>query len=70
MYNLIIYSSSFDLDASVNNGYIDIMVDFNIQKLLARVDMTQFGIFHNFYNNSQEVRDMVDNIIPSGSITS
>lgn len=61
---------SLDVDASVNNGKIDIMVDFNIQKLLAPVDMTQFGIFHDFYNNSQEVRALVDNIIPSGAITS
>ena len=33
-------------------------------------NMTQFGIFHDFYNNSKEIRDLVDNITTSGALTS
>lgn len=61
---------SLDVNADKENGKIDIMVDFNIQKLLAPVDMAQFGIFHEFYNNSKEVQELVDNITTSGAISS
>jgi hypothetical protein len=60
---------SFDINAIENDGKVDIDIDFNLQKLLVPVDMTQFGIFHDFYNNSKEIRDLVDNIIPSGAIS-
>ncbi|PKL80654.1 MAG: hypothetical protein CVV25_03900 [Ignavibacteriae bacterium HGW-Ignavibacteriae-4] len=62
-------SLSFDLNAIKTDGAINVEIDFNLQKLLAPIDMTQFGIFHDFYNNSKEIRDLVDNIIPSGAIS-
>lgn len=52
------------------DGVIDIKMDFDIQKLLAPVDMTKFGIYHEFYNNSQEVRDVIDNFTESEVVTS
>jgi len=51
-------------------GVVDIKLGFNIQKLLAPVDMTKFGIYHQFYNDSQEVRDVIDNFTESDVVTS
>ncbi len=52
------------------DGVIDIKMGFDIQKLLAPVDMTKFGVHHEFYNNSQEVRDLINNFAESDVVTS
>lgn len=51
------------------DGVIDIKMGFDIQKLLAPVDMTKFGIYHEFYNNSQEIRDVINNFTESNIVT-
>ena len=61
---------SIPVKTNNSEGVITMMVDFDIQKLLSPVDMTQFGIFHDFYNNSQEVRELVDNITTSKVVSS
>jgi hypothetical protein len=61
---------SFTVNAQEVDGTIDIMLDFDIQELLAPVDMTTFGIYHEFYNNSQQVRDLIDNFGESDVVTS
>ncbi len=63
-------SLSFDLNTVKTDGALNVEIDFNLQKLLAPINMTQFGIFHDFYNNSKEIRDLVDNITTSGALTS
>lgn len=61
---------SLKTNANEKNGVIDLNINFNIQKLLKSIDMTKFGAYHDFYNNSQELRDFINNIISSGAITS
>ena len=61
---------SFDIDAFSQDGVLDINMDFDVQKLLLPVDMTKFVAYHDFYNNSQELRDFINNITSSGVITS
>mgnify|MGYP000067756848 CR=1 FL=1 len=61
---------SFETNAESVNGVLDLNIDFDIQKLLTPIDMTQFGIYHELYNNSQEIRDFIDNITPSKAISS
>lgn len=62
-------SITFDVDLVKKNETIDVNIDFNIQKLLTSIDMTQSGVFNDFYLDSPEIRSFVDNIIPSGAIT-
>lgn len=61
---------SLDVNADIDNGIIDIMIDFDIQKFLTPIDMSSFEIIHDFYSNSLEVRALVDNIVPSNAISS
>lgn len=61
---------SFDIDAVSQDGVLNINMDFDLQKLLLPVDMTKFVAYHDFYNNSQELRDFINNITSSGVITS
>lgn len=59
----------FDVNTKSKNGVLDLNIDFDIQKLLSTIDMKEYGIYHEFYNNSPEVRAFINNIIPSGAIT-
>lgn len=59
----------FDVNTKSKNGVVDLNIDFDVQKLLSTVDMNEYGIYHEFYNNSPEVRAFINNIIPSAAIS-
>jgi hypothetical protein len=61
---------SLPVNSTEENGTIDINLSFNIQEILAPVDMTTFGIHHDFYNNSQPIRDLINNFAESEVVTS
>ncbi|MFN3195960.1 MAG: MbnP family protein [Chlorobiota bacterium] len=61
---------SLPVNSTEENGTIDINLSFNIQEILAPVDMTTFGVHHDFYNNSQPIRDLINNFAESEVVTS
>lgn len=59
----------FKTNSVSKNGVIDLNFEMDVQKLLSPIDMSQYGIYHEFYNNSPQIRAFIDNIIPSKVIT-
>lgn len=61
---------TLDVNVASKEGVLNLDINFDVQKLLKGIDMSKFGAYHDFYNNIPELRDFINNIIPSGAITS